>query len=367
MAFESGSLGYRAYVLPRALPEDAVARFARHAAPPLESLGAGLISGWVTGRHLLDRQITRETAYHGGYLRLTLMEAQRRVPAALLRAECRMEELALQAAQGRDFVKRQERAEIIRSVTERLLPNMPPQIKGCPMVYHAHSGLLYAAALSARQNDLLVARFSGAVGFAPIPLLPETAAAQRKKCDVREWAPVSFAPDIDDAQMESAPGRDFLTWLWFAGETRGGTLAVPGVGEVALLVEGPLLFLREGRGAHQTLLRLGEPTGSAEAKTCLLGGKKLKQARLTFARGDEQWQVTFDADEFLCRGVRLPERREAVGPVARFEARMVALDELQQILLAAYDQFVDERQDAATWKRTRAAMRQWVRDRAARA
>ena len=75
--------------------------------------------------------------------------------------------------------------------------------------------------------------------------------------------------------------------------------------------------------------------------------------------------MSFSAENLLW--LLLPLAAASGWWVARFEARMVALDELQQILLSAYDQFVDERQDAATWKRTRAAMRQWVRDRAARA
>ena len=39
MAFESGSMSFRLFHLPRALPEDAVKKFAAHAAPPLELVG----------------------------------------------------------------------------------------------------------------------------------------------------------------------------------------------------------------------------------------------------------------------------------------------------------------------------------------
>ena len=81
-----------------------IARFATNALPPLETLADGTIHGFVTGRHMLDRNITDDSATYGGYLRLALVQAEHKVPAKLLRAECKMEELAQMAAQkgGKD-------------------------------------------------------------------------------------------------------------------------------------------------------------------------------------------------------------------------------------------------------------------------
>ena len=100
MAFESGSITTRVFYVPGGLPHDAVERFAEQAAPPIENLGREGISGWVTSRHLLDRDITPESATLAGYLYLYLMQAERKIPPALLRAECRMEELVEMRARG---------------------------------------------------------------------------------------------------------------------------------------------------------------------------------------------------------------------------------------------------------------------------
>jgi len=43
--------------------------FAKHAAPPLKSIGTEAVQGWVGGRHLLDVPITEDNAVYGGYLR----------------------------------------------------------------------------------------------------------------------------------------------------------------------------------------------------------------------------------------------------------------------------------------------------------
>lgn len=80
MGFESGAISFRAFYLPGGMPEDFVARFARHAAPPVDRLGRDPVSGWVTGRHLLDRFIEEDTAIVAGYPRLTLMKAEKKIP-----------------------------------------------------------------------------------------------------------------------------------------------------------------------------------------------------------------------------------------------------------------------------------------------
>ena len=63
MGFESGALSVSMFYLQRRLPEDMVASFAEHALPPIDTLGKGAIGGWVTGRHLLDRNITEDSAH----------------------------------------------------------------------------------------------------------------------------------------------------------------------------------------------------------------------------------------------------------------------------------------------------------------
>ena len=100
MPFESGSVSFRMMELPRAIPKNFAEKFAAHRAGPLDAVGAGEQRGWVTGRHLLDSKITEDSAMHAGWVRLALRQAERKVPAALLKAECRMEELATMAAEG---------------------------------------------------------------------------------------------------------------------------------------------------------------------------------------------------------------------------------------------------------------------------
>ena len=364
MGFESGSISLRMFYMDSALPSKYIARVAAQAAPPLDTLGRDSIQGWVTGRHLLDRRITEDSAMVAGYLRLTLMKAERKIPEALLRAECVMEELAEIQARGGQFLKREARMEIRRNVMERLMPTMPPTLKGIPMVCDLNEKMVYAAALGDKQMDALVIAFKQATGVGLVPVTPEAAAWQRRKVQAADLGPTSFSPECDDELVSANLGQDFLTWLWFFAEMRGGLLATTG-GEFGLMVGGPLVFVMEGDGAHETVLRKGAPMVSAEAKTSLLSGKKLSRAMLMLARGEEMWTVTVDAQDFVFRGLKMPQG-EQLEPVSRFQERMVLLSLFRDAYLQWFDLFLSERTDKARWKKTRAEMQAWVSGRDSR-
>jgi len=366
MAFESGSLSFRIFQLPSSLPEDVIHQFATHAAPALQfSLSENTIQGWVTGRHLLDRNITQDTGYLAGCLRLTLMKAERTIPPALLRAECKMEELAEMQVKGVTYLRRNERSAIKKQVTERLLPEMPPVLTGIDWTARPDNRHLYATALTDKQLDAFCLHFRAATGLHPEPLTPETLAAVLASKDCRNLTPVSFSPEMDDHSAELHIGRDFLTWLWFFGEACGGEIEVEDE-FAAVLVEGPLHFAFEGAGAHETVLKKGQPTISAEAKTALLAGKKLRSAKITISMHEQEWKLTLDADTFAYRSVVLPKGEEVIGPEERFLDRFHAIERLQSVLNALYKRFLVERLDEKEWSAIHKTIHQWVMERSTR-
>jgi len=317
----------------------------------------------VGGRHLLDRVITADNAYYAGYLRLTLMQADRKIPPALLKAEQTMEELAHLQATGLQFLNRKIRSEIKAQVVERLLPQMPPQLKGIHFVHSANEGLVYASCMSEKQLDAFQIHFARTLGYALIPAMPRETALRRKNVDTDELPPSSFSPDRNDRQVSYVIGEDFLTWLWYISEVEKGSLLLEGAGEVAVLIEGPLTFHMEGDGAHVTVLRKGAPLISAEAKTALLVGKKLRQARLHIVRGEETWSCTLDADQFVFRGLKLPENEEKLDPISRFQDRILKLDAFWDLFARLYDEFMSRRSRPEEWQDEVVRIRKWVNDR----
>lgn len=362
MGFEKGSLSFRIFFAQRDFVEADIEKFAAAAFPPLNTLAEEEIHGWVASRHLLDRNITAETAYLGGYLRLTLTQAKKTVPASLLSAECAVEEMAAMEAEDKQYLNQQARSEIKKQVKERLLPSMPPQLKGIDFVFDERSHMIYSTATSEKQLDAFVLSLMQTTGVMAQVADPENLAAKTEGIDVQNWAPASFSSELEDGMVDGTAGREFLMWLWYCSEKRGGLANIPDVGEIAYMVEGPLTFVMEGKGAHEITLKKGEPMLSAEAKTSLLGGKKLKKAKVQFVRGEEAWAFTFDADEFVFRSLKLPQT-ETFDRVGKFQERMVLLETFRQSFFHLFREFVKERNDAKEWKETKAAMRKWVADR----
>jgi len=363
MPFERGTMTFRVCHLPQPLPADALERFAAAAAPPLESVKDEPQWGWVSGRHLLERRIDEETARLGGYIHLCLRKAERRIPPALLRAECRLAELAQMAANNSDRIGRKERKSIKEEITERLLPQMPPQLSGVPFAVDAADNVLYVAATSQGVLDTFLGLFCKAIGFEPVPLTPEVVAAEMFNISPDAVPPLNFSPELPDSQASGTLGQNFLTWLWFYQEERQGVLPQTKLGEFSLLVDGPLTFVAEGPGAYESTLRKGIPTISAEAKAALTVGKKLRQAKLVLARDrGEEWSVTVDADQFVFRGLKVPEG-EAMDPGSIFEERMGHLYTFQKVFFALFQRFLQEFREPEKVRAFQEKAKHWVRDR----
>jgi len=359
MAFDSGSVSFRLFYLQQSYDSGLIDAFAQHAAPPITSLNRDPITGWVTGRHLFDRDIKEETCLFGPYLHAQLMRAEKKVPASLLRAYLRMEEDVELRAREAEFLPRAVRAEVKQRVTESLLPTMPPTLTSIPVVVDFRNDMLLAGALSDKQIDTLSPVFKETAGTLPILLTPETAAIRRKQVNANDLEPVSFSPDTSlEPPNESTLGMDFFTWLWFAWEKDGGVYHLPDGREFGIMLEGPVTFFREGLGAHEAVLRKGTPLNSREAGTALYCGKKLKRAKVVIAHSDEVFSATLDAD-FAIRSLKLP-KGEQTEPGGKFEERMLFIETFWSAWLSLYDRFLDLRTDPKQWPKTLEAMRQWI-------
>jgi hypothetical protein len=194
VSFESGSVSFRMLYVPRALPPDAVSALRQARRPADQHAGR---------RHdprLGDRDATcwtatspRTTAMHGGYLRLTLMQAMRKIPEALLRAECRMEELAHLQAQGLERISQSARRDIRRIHHQAPAAHHAAHPEGHrPALRPAQPPGLHQRAVRQAARRLPDHGFSLALGFGGVPVLPETAALQRKKTSIKDWVRVQL-------------------------------------------------------------------------------------------------------------------------------------------------------------------------------
>ncbi len=362
MAFDQGNITFRICKLPEAMPQDTVERFAANAAGTLDSVMDEPQWGWVTPRHMLDTNITEDSIKFNGYYHLCLRQAERKIPASLLTAECRIAELSKMAESGAEHLSKKDRKAIKEEVRKHLLPQMPPQLAGTYCVIDTAENLLFTTAVSQHAFEIFAAWFVKTIGFEPIPLTPDVAAEVLFGMDSGNIPSLCISPALDqkDGEGNGTLGENFLTWLWYYQEARGGMLPQSKLGSFALMIDGPLAFIAEGAGAFESVVRKGTPTISAEAKAALMVGKKLKSAKFILAQDQNiEWSCVLDANEFTFRGLKLPEG-EAMDPLGIFEERMTNLYTFHSVFFGLFEKYIREMSDSEKAEAYKEKAKEWI-------
>jgi len=101
-------------------------------------------------------------------------------------------------------------------------------------------------------------------------------------------------------------GREFLTWLWFKSEQRGGAIMLPGEGDVVVAFVRRII-LSSGEGEYsETVSCQGLHSDLKEGKEALRKGKKIKEARIKLDINTDEYEFTFKADSFQFQTMKLP-------------------------------------------------------------
>lgn len=365
MGFDRGTITCRVCLLPAEFPKDVLERLAANSAGPLERVGDEPEWGWVTGRFLLETDLTEENCKFGSYYHICLRQAERKVPSSLMQAECRLEELVQRKARNVDHLNRKDLKAIKEEIKERLLPKMPPTLSGVYAAIDPVAGYLYLTATSAKQLDLFSGFFAKAVGFDPIPMTPDNLAKLKYETDPLAVPAINISPSLEDQRGATGLlGENFLTWLWFYQESCNGILPPTRIGDFSLMIDGPLTFVAEGDGAFESSLRKGSPTIAAEARAAMLVGKKLRSAKIVLAREQgEEWSCALDASQFILRGLKLPEG-DAMDAYDIFTERMANLDIFRQVLFELFHLYLKTVMDDKKRLEYQEKVKKWVMDHA---
>ena len=162
-------------------------------------------------------------------------------------------------------------------------------------------------------------------------------------------------------------GQEFLTWLWWKSEERGGSVELAGQGDIIVVFEKHMLLEYGEADYNERLVCSGLQTELKEARTGLRTGKKLEQARLQIIKDEREYNLTLGATFFEFRNVRLP-KTEAADPAsdtsdAEMEGavleRIFLFEELVKIVNDLLRMFVQVR-ISDSWPEEVARVRAWV-------
>jgi recombination associated protein RdgC len=171
---------------------------------------------------------------------------------------------------------------------------------------------------------------------------------------------------VDIISEKKFLGQEFLTWLWYKSEERGGAVFLPDSGDIQVGFEKHML-LESGEGESlERLICKGLQTELQEAKTGLLMGKKPEQARIYLAKGDYEWRLTLGATLFEYRNVSLPrtlsadeEVSDAVAWEAKVLERIGMTEEAMHTIDELFRLFLDLRL-SPDWPQELAKLKNWI-------
>ena len=162
-------------------------------------------------------------------------------------------------------------------------------------------------------------------------------------------------------------GQEFITWLWYKSEERGGTVLLPGTGDIQLVFEKHML-LEYGEGeSFEKIICQGLQAELNEARTGLRMGKKLEQARIHLVQGEYEWHMTLKASLLEFRSVKLPktmaaseEGETAEAVEGRLLDRIGMLETATRTVDELFRLFLEIRTSPGAWQDELVRIRQWI-------
>ncbi len=162
-------------------------------------------------------------------------------------------------------------------------------------------------------------------------------------------------------------GQEFLTWLWWKSEERGGAINLAGQGDIIVVFEKHMLLEYGEADYNERLICSGLQTELKEARTGLRTGKKLEQARLQIVKDEMEYNLTLGATFFEFRNVKLPktEHSDATTNPSDTEMegavleRIYLFEELVKIVNDLFRMFLEVR-TSPQWMEELARVRTWV-------
>jgi len=162
-------------------------------------------------------------------------------------------------------------------------------------------------------------------------------------------------------------GQEFLTWLWFASDTRSGLFRMPDKTEFSLYME-QRIAVQGGEGeSMETATVSGAMSRLREARLGLATGKKVMRALVRLEQGADVWHCVLKAGDFSLNSLRTPkiDRKDGAGqgdiePDAALLEKVFLMEKATAFLDELFSQFLGKRLSPAAWKEESARLGAWI-------
>jgi len=299
-------------------------------------------SGWTSLENPLDNQFEYASYAVGDYLTFSFRLDRKKVPPSLMKIKYLEAEKKTLGAKTKKFLSRGEKEELKERIHLELLGKTYPVPSFFDVCWSLSGGWVIFGSLSPKATEEFEKLFKKSFNLTLSPLVPwdpqhVDRTLAEKMVTLKDG--VFLNPQSPEQGKAGPPllGREFLTWLWFKSEERGGAVQIPGTGDVEISFARRLALESGGGEYSESIVCQGLHAGLREGKAALQEGKKVKEARIQVGAGAEKFEFTLKADSFQFQTLRLPEGIEEEetdrgGPLLEriylVEKAMKAMDQL---------------------------------------
>ena len=384
MGFESGSITFRRFAVTGSTPsqvnENLLEKAAKHVLQPGEFGVEEIEYGWSAGRHIFDDEFSFENNVFADCLFFALRIDTNKVPSQVKHAYTLMEEAAVAKGNPSGFISKQQKRDVKDTVRQKLDRDKKSgqfrRSRLIPLLWDLPSNCVYSSA-NGKNFEKLAEIFERTFECELVPLTAGSHAARilvekGRRREYEDFKPTRFVygPDGESQPAEypwtaKGPqpkdflGNEFVLWLWHQADEKDGEVRTDDVGEVALIFDRMLeldcVFGATGRDS----LRGNGPTRMPEARDALRSGKVPRKAALTIHAQGNQYDFSFNPEQMLLSGAKLPEVEDAESPRVLFEERIALLRDLSRTMDALYETFLGVRASSA-WEAAAGGIRKWI-------
>ncbi len=155
-------------------------------------------------------------------------------------------------------------------------------------------------------------------------------------------------------------GEEFLLWLWWNAETKGGVFALGDDRRVGIALDRVLEF-KDDASDVRVVVRGDAPTRAPEAREALSRGMRIERAGLIVSVDQENVLLVLDGPSLDLRSIRT-ERPEGETPEDRDQSALDTAFGLVSALDAVYRAWIRERVSSRFSTETAPSLLEWAQN-----
>lgn len=163
---------------------------------------------------------------------------------------------------------------------------------------------------------------------------------------------------VPEGETKEFLGEEFLTWLWYYGESKNWTMDLPEC-QISYWMDELLVLKPDELGECSQKLAGTGPIKTSEAQAGLKKGKKVAETKLVLVHEGTEWTFTLAAQVFHFSSLKL-SKPESTDPGERFLEMADELERISGLFDRMYHHFLEIRLSSRWKEKELPAMQDWI-------